>query len=730
MRSLYGLLVLAALIVGPAASGQTPLTGRVIDAPSGDPLPGATVQIVETGQGSVTDGTGSFQFADLAAGAYTVRIRHVGYRPHEETIAMSRVEPLTIRLRPETALTDEVVVTGSPLGSAARYQAAQVLGREALQRRAATSFGEMLDGEPGLAMRSFGPAPARPVLRGFDGDRLVVLENGERAGDLAETAADHAMSIDPLAADRIEIVRGPASLLYGTGALGGVVNILSDDLTRSWAPGLTGDAALQLGSVNRQGAGFTRLRYGGASWAASGRLALRGAGDLRTPEGVLPETSLRNVDLGAGVAHRHQGFDGALFASGLHRTYGLPEGLEDPDERVEIRMERQSVQGQARWGARGPFDALELRVLAARYAHDEVEIEDGEEEVELGFDQRSLSTTLLAQHAAWGPFAQGAIGLSGFARDLAVHGDEALTPDGQAWTAAAFTLQEAVLTPQVRLQLGIRGEVQRLKLRPNEQYPGAADQRTTPTLSAALGLNVRPTASMEIGTQIAQAFRVPTLEERYSNAAHIGAGAFEIGDPNLSTERALGADGFVRFQRGVLHAEVAAFVSHVRDFVVYRPTGEIHGPSGLPIFVYEADDARLLGGEVQAALRLPAGLQIDASADMVRGTRLGDHQPLPRIPPVRGRLAVVLDRASWWAGGSVRAVAAQHRVDAEEEPTPGYTLIGAEGGLRVGPGGVHVVSLRLDNLFDVAYRDHLSRVESRDAPMPGRNVALTYRLMW
>jgi len=724
LRFLSLSLLLSFLALCTSAQG---LSGIVVDASTGEALPGATLEVMDTGAGVATDADGRFAFPALSQGVYRVRVRFVGYEP---AVRVLRAPDANVRvaLYMQAVGADEVVVTGSALGSAIRYQSVQAYNLENLQRRSGTSIGEMLDGAPGLSMRSFGPAPARPVVRGFDGDRLLVLENGERSGDLGETAADHATSIDPLAANRIEVVRGPASLLYGAGAIGGVVNIISDDAPGSWATGFAGDFALQAASVNRQGAVFSRLRYGMESVAFTGRLALREAGDVRTPDGVLPGTSLSNIDVGAGAAYRTQGFNGALFVSALDRSYGLPE-LES-DAEIRIEMYRQALQGQARWDHGGFFENTEVRIQAARYGHDEVETEDGDSAIGLAFEQQMFSFSATTQHRAWGPFARGAVGVNAFARALEVGGEEALTPDARALTLATFAFQEMRLSRVLRAQVAVRAEHQTLGLRPNPQYPAADEKRNSTALSAAFGLNIRPARNVEIGVQVAQAYRTPTLEERFSNAAHIGAGAFEIGDPTLELERALGSDAFLRVAAGPVRTELALFYTRIRDFVVYQPTGQMHAPSGLPIFTYERDEASMLGGEFQATVDLAPQWQLGFNADYARGARTSTDTPLPRIPPMRALFNLQRDAATHWMGTSVRLVAEQNRVAENEETTPGYALVSLEGGMRVGPFRKHVISLRVDNLLDASYRDHLSRVESRGTTMPGRNVNLTYRWTW
>ncbi|MFN3596444.1 MAG: TonB-dependent receptor [Rubricoccaceae bacterium] len=727
-------LLLLTCVLASAAQAQTVYTlqGAVSEA-GGVPLPGASVRVfVPEGppRGAAADAAGRFVVPGLPAGAHRVEVRFVGYRPFEATVEVPRAAPLAVRLVPETRQAAEVIITATPTGSAGT-QAAQAFRLEELQRRAAPSFGEMLDGAPGVAMRSFGSAPARPVIRGLDGDRVLVLENGERMGDLAETAADHAIALDPLAVHRIEIVRGPASLLYGPSAIGGVVNLFNEDVPQTWSRGASGHAAGQVASVNRLGAGHGRFVYGTDAWAAGGRVAFRGAGNTRTPEGPLLTTSLRGAS-GAGGASVRVGeglLGGALAAQAL--AYGLPEPDAAPGERVEIRMRRLTATGLARLPGAGRLTGVEVRALAAGYGHDEVEAAEGDEDVALSFRQATASATVTAQHGALGPFTAGAVGASVSVRDLRVGGEEALTPDAASAALALFVFEEVALGRGLGVQGGLRLDVQDVRARANAQYPGFRSRRTTPVVSGALGLRAAPAEGLALGVQVAQAYRVPRLEELYADAPHLGAGVYEIGDPTLGNEVARGLDAFAQAERGRLRGELAAFASRIDGFVAFQPTGDVDEASGLPVVRYEATDAVLVGAEASAVVPLARALAAELSADVVRGTRRdAAATPLPAIPPLRARLALAWDDGRVRLGASARVVAQQQRVAPEETVTPGYTLLGLEAAYRLERIGRHVIALRADNLLDVAYRDHLTRVELREAAMPGRNLVLTYQVLF
>jgi iron complex outermembrane recepter protein len=725
----------AAAPVGEAVVRQS-LEGRVIAGDDASrPIVGAEVTVIELQRRTLTDRSGRFRVAQVPAGTYTLRIRAAGFAAVERRVAVGVAPPteLSIVLVPTAFELEEVIVTASPLGRAATYQPAQAFGREALQRRAATALGEMLDGEPGVAMRSFGSVPARPVLRGLDGDRVLVLENGERMGDLQEMAADHAIAADPLATDRVEVVRGPASLLYGSSALGGVVNLFTEDLLRQWSHGTAGNVAVQAATVNRLGAGMGRFRHGAQNWAATGRVSYRGAGDVRTPEGALPGTHTTLLTGSAGIGYAGGAFEGALTLDHHSNRYGIPEEPDDPDESVEIRMARTALQGRAGWRLGGLLEDVDLRFNASRFDQEEVEIEwqpgvGREEEVELEWLQHTLSSTLTARHAPLGIFDAGAVGFSVFLRDLEVGGEEPFMPNSRSTALALFAFQEAPLGGSLRLQFGGRFENQWIRPLPNEHFGAPGGERSRRTVSGAIGVNLQPRRGLEVGAQLARAHRTPSPRELFAAGPDLGAGTFEVGDPTLGSEIGHGLDAFARFTGAGARLEIAGFVNRIDDFIIFQPAGTVDPRSGLPIFRYESDNALFAGAEASLEALLTDAARARIGMDYVRGRRRDAvGTPLPFIPPLRARFGLLYDPSRWWFGGTTRLVGAQRRVAPEESPTPGYALHELDAGFRFDAAGRHTVALRLDNALNTAYRDHLSRVEDREFPMPGRNFNVVYR---
>jgi iron complex outermembrane recepter protein len=688
---------------------------------------------------TVSGANGGFAFREVPAGRWVLEVTGVGHATEQVSFEHgAETTHLVVPVRLQVLRLEGVVGTGHPLGRATLYQPAVGLGPDELARRLDASIGAMLDGTPGVAMRSLGVAPTRPVIRGFDGDRVLVLENGERMGDLAESAADHAVALDPLALSRVEIVRGPASLLYGSSALGGVVNLLTSDLPESWRPGWSGTAQVQGATMNRSMAASASGVHGGDRWAATMRVSHRDAGDLRTPESVLPGTAMRSHDGQIGAVVVGSGTRLGLSASLVDRGYGIPEAIEDPTSDVYLTMRREAVQVRYDWEPAddaGFARSVEVRAHVARFFQQELERSLGssgsvlEQDVELEFDQVAASLTATLGHRPLGPFDEGAVGLAIRGRRLEIGGAEAFSPGVNEHSVAAFVFEEWPLRPGVRLQLGVRGEANWSAARPNADFPGARDRRESVALSGSVGLNWRPAPAWEMGTQFARAHRNPSVEELYADGPHLGAGTYEIGSPGLADEIGHGVDLFVRHGSPSHALEVAVFLNRVEGFVAFQPQGRVDPGSGLPVFRHEGADARLVGGELSGHWKLFEPVLLMASVDLLRGDRMdGGGEPLPALPPLRGRLEARYDQGRGWIGTTLRSAAAQRRTAGGEDPTDGYTLLDAQLGLRFDAAGTRVLVIRVDNATNRLYRDHLSRIEERGYPMPGRNVSLLMRL--
>ncbi len=742
MRSLYILFAIILLSVYTSnifSQGNTDANvfGHVVSAEDGEHIPFINVLIDGTRIGTITDASGHYLLTNLPEGEHTLVVKGMGYET--ETVDFEISANQTIEIDVEISYTgvdlDEVIVTASPTASGFRYQPDMAYMGERLQKRSEVSFGEMLNHSPGIAMSSLGSVPARPVIRGMDGDRILVLENGERMGDISETSVDHTIALDPLVATRVEVVRGPASLLYGSSALGGVVNIMTTDIPDRWDRGSTGILSAQGATMNKMGAGFGRYTYGNDDWAVTGRIAHRQSSDITTPDGVLPGTSMNNLDGSLGFGFDTGAARGGVSFSLADMAYEIPENIDDPDAGVNILMQRQAFQGRVSFENSGFLDRGQVRFNASRMFQQEIEYEwennELDEDIEIEYEKYAFSSTLTMQHKPYSFFDRGAIGLNLHGHKLDVGGDEAYTPGENRVSLGLFTFQEIPLSNTMRLQTGLRLDFQHTGALPNELFPDISATRNAFNYTGSIGFNHRPLDEVEVGGQFARSIRNPSVEELYADGPHLGVGVYEIGDASIKDEIGQGMDLFFRWNNGNIDIELAGFVNYFRNYIIFEPTGDTDPASGFPVFRYTGDEARLMGGELSAAFKLHENVELGIGADYVDGRRFSNGTDyLPFIPPVRFMSNLEYDFGSGWLEGRIVSAASQQRVAPEEDMTDGYTLLGFSAGYRLTSPGRHVIIFRIDNLLDQRYRDHLSRVTERNFPMPGRNFTLAYRLFF
>ncbi len=731
-----------ALVAGLAASsaGQTPggdVEGVIRDARTGAPLAGADVTMVGTGRFAVTHGDGTFHIHGLAHGAYTLRVRRLGYgdRTLEVQVgdgtAGTEEAPLVIELSPSPLAMAELVVTGAitERGAAEAIRPVNVLAGEEFQRRLAETVASTLASEPGLSSTSMGPATARPVIRGMSGDRVLMLEDGQRVGDVSSSGADHATALDPSTARRIEVVRGPGALLYGSNALGGVVNVIRDEIPTEVSHHFTGAATLQTRTINDGYGGSFQGRIPVTDHVPL-RIELSGrtASDLHTPIGSLENTHLDTWALGAGSAWVDEwGSAGAAFRL-FKNDYGIPGGFVGGHAQgVRVDMLRTSSKALLNWDRPvGPFENVQVDATHTWYRHEEIEPPDI-----LGtlFQRNLVSSDALARHAAWGPFSAGAAGAR-LSWEQQEFGGSLFTPDTRRYTAAVYLFEE-IEFGAVTAEAGLRYDFAHSD--PLEEDPdsdiGNIRARTFHAASGSVGMLYRTESGVSLGVSVARAFRTPDVNELYSEGPHLAAYSFEVGNPDLDTETGTGVDGFVRVVNDRVQAEFTGFYNRLGGYIFPVETGDTSRVR-LPVFQYRGDDAKLLGFEGQLEWGVLPDLVLEATTSYVRGTLTAADEPLPLIPPWQSRVAVEYERP----GGFVRAestlTSEQDRLGPFEETTDGYAIYSLGAGLRRTVGGrLNVLTVTLDNLTDEVYRNHLSRVKSI-MPEAGRGLSVTYRVVF
>ena len=728
------MLVLAS--TGLASAQQTAvLEGRLVNSLSGDPIGAATVVIDEVKREAVSGSDGTFRFDNLAPGTYHVWVRTAGYSPRRMEVTVPAAAGLEIHVDPELHFQEVASVSAETRSQFDVFQPTSVLAGQDLAKQLSMSIGDTLESEPGVASRSFGPATTRPVIRGLGGDRVLILEDGQRTGDLSMQSADHAVTVNPAAAQRIEVVRGPATLLYGSNAIGGLVNVITDQILSTPLQGTTGNATFDAGTGASEAGAAADVRVGNGRFALVAGGGGRHSGDVKTPEGEVINSQSRSAFGSVGLS-----FTGAKGYFG--GSYGYDDtklGIPVVEEGILQSTPRKHSIG-LRAGAHdltGAFEAFRATATIRRYKHEELE----GEEVGTAFKNDTTEFELIGNHRTFGRM-KGSIGGWVLGRAFDAVGAEALSPAVDQNGFAAFVYEE-VTWPHVTFQFGGR-------LDTTKYEPLGEQKRDFTSGSGSVGLLFRPAAAddrVTIAVSMARAARNPALEELFYFGPHPGNFRFEIGNPELTPEHAMGFDVSLRWRGSRASGEVTYFRNDIADFVFTAPvtpeefesrvdefaarfpSRDIEpGDEEFPIIEYIHADSLLQGFEAHGDFAITPSVFLETGLDYVHGTVKGLDQPLPFIPPLRFRGGVRYQHNAFQAGGEVTATAKQDRVFDTETPTDGYQLLRLFTSYTFGSSGAaHTITARLDNATNELYRNHLSLIKDL-VPEMGRNFKLVYNV--
>ena len=652
---------------------------------------------------------------------------------------------------------DAIVVTGVRRRAEDVLGGISVLSGQELTTAIRPSIGDTLTRLPGVSASSFGPTASRPILRGLGGDRIRVLTDGIGSFDVSASSADHAVAINPLTADRIEVLRGPAALPFGSSAIGGVVNVIDSRIPRrverpfhldatvgyaSAADERSAGASLSvpvLGNFVLHGdAAFSRsddLRTGGHLLSAdlrdearaSASPDIRALADLR---GRLPNTKARSDDFAGGVAYVDGPLNIGVSVARHTALYGVPLRYSlDPDAEVEaprIDVEQTRIDARAEIPLSGAFSQLRFRAGAARYHHDELEPDGaigssfftrgGEGRIDLAQADRN----------GW----EGTTGLQGVTRRVFIVGEEKFLPESRQKQFGIFTLQSLKRGP-LRLEGGLRYERSRLSAKPDADIGNPSLERSFNALSLSGGATFDVGGGWKAGLNLSRTVRSPSIEELFAGGPHAGTQAFEIGNPDLDTERSVGIEASVKHSSGPFNLTATAYASRFSNFIYQSPTGEVE--DDLPVYLYRQGKAHYYGFELEVDAKLGMALGVNWGAEVVadatRATIKG-FGPAPQIPPLRLLGALTGVRGPFDGRVEVERVFAQRRNADFETETQGFTLVNL--GLDWHPLEDRpelTLGLTANNLFDVVARRHASLLKDY-APLAGRDIRLTARFSY
>jgi iron complex outermembrane receptor protein len=665
----------------------------------------------------------------------------------------------------EPQQTDIVITALIPRRQGDILSGTSVLTGDELTRDLRSTIGDTLAHQPGVSTTSFGPNASRPVLRGFQGERVRILTDGIGSFDVSNTSVDHAVAINPLTAQRIEVMRGPAALLYGSSAIGGVVNVIDSRIPRRipdepiHVEGIMGYGSA---AQERTASGKIEAPIGDkivlhldGSWMKTDDLdtgtyiltpALRAQAaasgdpeieDLANLKGKLPNSAAKNWEVAGGAAIIVGGGNMGFSVSHTDNFYGVPvrysvePGEEAEDVRLHMKQTRADMRAEVPTGG-DIFDSVRLRAGWADYQH--AEIEDTGDVGTRFFNQSIESRLELIQkrHGGW----DGAIGAQMFVRDFHVVGEEKFLPKNRTQQFGVFTLQSLDLG-DTRLEAGGRFEHTDVTAEADESLFNPAYDRSFNAFSGSIGASHQIAPGWRVGINASRTERAPSAEELYARGNHAGTQAFEVGDPTFGKEKSWGVEGTLRGQGTGYTVSLSAYHNWFSGYIydALAPDSACQAVNGgadleFPCYAYSQASARYYGFEAEGTLKLAQlgdyALSVDGVADYVHATIIGSG-PAPRIPPMRLLGGVELQGSRLTARFETEHSFAPDRIAATETDTDAFTLVNASlvvKPFKDNPG--MSLTLSANNIFDVAARRHVSFLKDY-APLAGRDLRVTAR---
>lgn len=667
----------------------------------------------------------------------------MNFARHHLLLAASLLSPTVHAHKPTPGAITEappVIVTANPLGSSLldMVQPADVLSGAKLGLRMESTLGETLANETGVSSSYFGPSSSRPIIRGLDGERVRILQNGVGVLDASGASPDHGVALDPLIVDRIEIVRGPSALLYGASAVGGVINTIDNRIPT--APGdtpMSGTAQLRYGGAGEEIGGVAKLDGGNERFALHVDAFKRETWDVRIPGfarsqrlrdtvslapgeqepyGRLPNSASSSVGGSVGGSmFFDRGFLG-LSAATYNSTYGV---VAEPTVSIGMRQNRYDLSGELR--ELGVIESAKLKATYTDYQHTEYDVTNPG----TLFSNKGYETRADFRHRRIG-LVEGAFGVQASDTRFQALGDEAFVPPVTTKVLSGFVYEELPVGP-VRFSAG--GRLDSVKLSAEQYLPNfsPAESRNFITGSGSLGALLPLDAVYAIATNLAYTERAPNYVEVFANGPHAATGQFEVGNRSQKLERSTAIDLSLRKRSGVVTASIGAFYNQFDNFIALLPTGLTDAGSALPIVRFEGVKATLKGIEAEArwhVLDTPdRTFHLDFRTDYTRAENDSTNQPLPRISPLRVSLAAVYQGGGLGARLEVVRASSQTRVAANELPTDGYTLLNGRLSYALPPMqfGRLEAFVRLNNLLNEEIRYHTSVLKDI-APLGGRSV--------
>lgn len=706
------------------------LTGFVIDSETSKPVANAVIQILNTELYTTSRENGSFQFLSIEENNYLIKVTHLSYQEKlmQIELGQDKTQNLVIYLVPRAINLSPVVVTGEvkPTLFDEINELSNVLKGKELQRDLSLTLASTLKNETGLAMRSMGPAPARPVMRGLGQNRVLISEDGTTTTDLSATSPDHAVTIEPFTVERIEVVRGPKVLLQTPTTIGGVVNVIRNEIPTE----VHNQIHLNFGgygeTVNDGYLGSIVSEIPLDPFAFRFEFSKRQTDDLMTPVGELENSYSENLNYSVGTSFvKDWGFIGTSFRS-FELEYGVPGGFvgAHPDG-VDIELYRRQLNIKSPINFNDDFfKDLESNYSFVLYRHKEFE-SSGRIGAEFKIQTHLGNVNL--NHNSLGFLSGGTFGVSFEFREYEV-GGFVFNPPSNSFNISGYLFETFNLN---RFHFEFSGRLNYDNIKPLEEKPdaniGYIRERQFNTFSLSVSSLYELTDIVFLGINLSKSSRVPTIEELFSEGPHLAAYSYEIGNPDLNAESGFGSEFFIYHKFEKLFFSINVFYNNLNNYIIPRNTGEINYATFLPIYATTGVGAEFYGIENQIDWKISRLFTLNNSISFTRGI-FKSGGSLPQIPPLKGLLELIFNLEHISIGLGTEWAAEQNKVDQFEEPTAGYVIFNNYYQYLFQTGeAVHTISLSIDNILNQEYRNHLSRIKSI-LPEAGTNFRLSYRL--
>lgn len=710
------------------------LSGIVIESETGETVPFVYLHVEEMNRSTTTDANGFFKIQNLPVGEIHLAVHRLGYKTKHITLNISSDEELEIQvsLSPTLLSSQSIEVTADELtsGSHLTHVSQKLFGDDLRQQMGAT-LAQTLSNVPGVSQRTMGVATGRPIIRGLGDERLSILEDGINSGDISDQSSDHAVTIESSSTQEIEIARGPAALVYGANAVGGIINVVSNKISTNIPQRINGTYSLTGETVSTAGASSLSLSVPVKSFVINANVNGRTSLDIHTPQGVIKNSYTNTYSTTLGLSYvQDWGYIGSSL-SYYDSNYGIPPDPAGHPNGVDIDMQKMQYVLKGEYVIDRDFlKVWETDFSINNYNHIEFE-SNGSIGTEFGLVTTNLRSYV--SHGELGVLEKGTMGISAEIEDYAVFG--ASTPNSNSYSFGAFIVEERDFN-DLHLEAGLRFDF--VRNAPKQDDPssniGNITARDFSALSSSISAIYPLNEQIIVGATVLNSFRAPSLEELYSEGPHLASYSFEIGNPDLGAERGLAKELFLTYNNRFTVVEAAVYHNGFSNYLYAQDTGRRNNRNpDLNDFQFVGVEAQLYGFELSVEQQFIKNILLNGSVSYTVGrqnesTTSTKQVPLPLIPPLSFKSSIKYSLKDFEIGTRVTASSEQNDLGDFETKTDGFVLLDGFASYSIMSGKLlHTFSFNITNVLNTTYYNHLSRIKELN-PEAGRNFSLLYRL--